>query len=82
MANKKEIQRKNEIRVLMSDEEKKLLLDYANHLGMTPSRVMRICTLDQAESIMRFITIGTVKAYRKYLEIADPKELKRLSELE
>lgn len=82
MANVKEIQRTERVEILMSKEEKELIWKYAAHLGMKPSRVIRICALHEAETIMKFITIGTVKAYRKYLEIADPKELKRLSELE
>jgi len=82
MANIKKIQRDNEIRVLMSDQEKDLVWKYAESMGITPSRLIRNIVIMEAESKMRYINIATVKAYRKYLELTDPEELKRLSELE
>jgi len=82
MANVKKIQRNNEIRVLMSDQEKDLVWKYAESMGITPSRLIRNIVIMEAESKMRYINIATVKAYRKYLELTDPEELKRLSELE
>jgi len=82
MANVKKIQRNNEIRVLMSDQEKDLVWKYAESMGITPSRLIRNIVIMEAESKMRYINIASVKAYRKYLELTDPEELKRLSELE
>lgn len=82
MANIKKIQRDNEIRVLMSDQEKDLVWKYAESMGITPSRLIRNIVIMEADSKMRYINIATVKAYRKYLELTDPEELKRLSELE
>ena len=82
MANIKIIQRTNEVRVLMSDQEKELVWKYAKAMGMKPSRLIRNIVMMEAESKMRYINIASVKAYRKYLELTDPEELKRLSELE
>lgn len=82
MANIKIIQRTNEVRVLMSDQEKELVWKYAEAMGMKPSRLIRNIVMMEAESKMRYINIASVKAYRKYLELTDPEELKRLSELE
>lgn len=82
MANIKIIQRTNEVRVLMSDEEKELVWKYAEAMGMKPSRLIRNIVMMEADSKMRYINIASVKAYRKYLELTDPEELKRLSELE
>lgn len=82
MANIKIIQRTNEVRVLMSDQEKELVWKYAEAMGMKPSRLIRNIVTMEAESKMRYINIASVKAYRKYLELTDPEELKRLSELE
>lgn len=82
MANIKIIQRTNEVRVLMSDQEKELVWKYAEAMGMKPSRLIRNIVMMEADSKMRYINIASVKAYRKYLELTDPEELKRLSELE
>ena len=82
MANIKIIQRTNEVRVLMSDQEKELVWKYAKAMGMKPSRLIRNIVMMEADSKMRYINIASVKAYRKYLELTDPEELKRLSELE
>lgn len=82
MANIKIIQRTNEVRVLMSDQEKELVWKYAEAMGMKPSRLIRNIVLLQAESKLKYINIGIVKAYRKYLELTDPEFLKQLSETE
>ena len=82
MANIKIIQRTNEVRVLMSDQEKELVWKYAEAMGMKPSRIIRNIVMLEVESKMKFINIGIVKAYRKYLEITDPEFLKQLSETE
>lgn len=82
MANIKEIQRTNEIRVLMSDQEKELVWKYAEAMGMKPSRLIRNIVMLEVESKMKYINIPIVKAYRKYLELTDPKFLEQLSKAE
>lgn len=82
MANVKEIQRLERIEFIVSSEEKNLIWEYAKAMGIKPSRLIRNIVLIEAESKMRYINIASVKAYRKYLEITNPEELKRLSELD
>lgn len=82
MANIKEIQRTERIEFIVSKEEKDLIWKYAESMGIKPSRLIRNIVMMEAESKMRYINIASVKAYRKYLELTDPEELKRLSELE
>lgn len=82
MANIKEIQRTERIEFIVSKEEKDLIWKYAESMGIKPSRLIRNIVMMEADSKMRYINIATVKAYRKYLELTDPEELKKLSELE
>ena len=82
MANIKKIQRTNEIRVLMSDQEKELVWKYAESMGITPSRLIRNIVLNEAESKLRSINIMAVKGYRKYLELTNPEYLKELDSIE
>ena len=82
MANIKEIQRKERIEFLVSKEEKDLILKYAEKVGMKPSRLIRNIVLMQAQKKLRGIEDLTIKAYRKYLEITDPKYLNELTEAE
>lgn len=82
MANIKEIQRTERIEFIVSKEEKDLIWKYAESMGIKPSRLIRNIVMMEADSKMRYINIASVKAYRKYLELTDPEELKRLSELE
>lgn len=82
MANLKEIQRTERIEFLVSKEEKELIWKYAEKVGMKPSRLIRNIVLIQAESKLRGIEDLAIKAYRKYLEITDPKYLSELSEAE
>ncbi len=82
MANIKSIQRTERIEFIVSKEEKDLIWKYAESMGIKPSRLIRNIVTMEAESKMRYINIASVKAYRKYLELTDPEELKRLSELE
>ena len=82
MANIKIIQRTNEVRILMSDQEKELVWKYAEAMGMKPSRLIRNIVMLEVESKMKYINIPIVKAYRKYLELTDPEFLKKLSEAE
>ena len=80
MANLKEIQRTERIEFLVSKEEKELIWKYAETVGMKPSRLIRNIVLLQAESKLRGIEDLAIKAYRKYLEITDPKYLSELTE--
>lgn len=82
MANIKSIQRTERIEFIVSKEEKDLIWKYAESMGIKPSRLIRNIVMMEADSKMRYINIASVKAYRKYLELTDPEELKRLSELE
>ena len=83
MANLKEIQRTERIEFLVSkEEEKELIWKYAETVGMKPSRLIRNIVLLQAESKLRGIEDLAIKAYRKYLEITDPKYLSELTEAE
>lgn len=82
MANFKAIQRTEELRIMVSPEEKNLILKYAENVGMKPSRLMRNIVLMQAQKKLRGIEDLTIKAYRKYLEITDPKYLNELTEAE
>lgn len=76
MANIKEIQRTERIEFIVSKEEKDLIWKYAESMGIKPSRLIRNIVMMEADSKMRYINIATVKAYRKYLELTDPEELK------
>ena len=53
MANIKIIQRTNEVRVLMSDQEKELVWKYAEAMGMKPSRLIRNLVLMEAEKKLK-----------------------------
>ena len=53
MANFKEIKKTNEVRVLMSDQEKELVWKYAKAMGMKPSRLIRNLVLMEAEKKLK-----------------------------
>ena len=57
-------------------------MENAETVGMKPSRLIRNIVLLQAESKLRGIEDLAIKAYRKYLEITDPKYLSELTEAE
>ena len=80
MANFKEVQRNEELRILVTKEEKELIWKYAKKMGMKPSRLMRNIIMEQTESWLRVIQDPAVLVYRKYLEICDPALLKKLEE--
>lgn len=77
MANKKEIIRDHYIRIKMSKEEKELFDAYAKELGIKPSRVARNLIMMEAESKIfnKFFMTPVVKAYIKYAEITNDKEI-------
>ena len=82
MANIKEEQRTEEIRILMTPREKEMVWKYAEKMGMKPSRLMRNIVMIQTEGWLRKIQDPACLIYKKYLEICDPKLLKELSEME
>lgn len=82
MANIKEIQRTERIEFIVSKEEKNLIWEYAESMGIKPSRLIRNIVLMEAESKLRSINIIAVKGYRKYLELTDPEYLKELDSIE
>jgi len=81
MANKKEIIRDEYIRIKMSKEEKALWIEYANSMGINPTRLARNMLMTQAESLINnFINKPIIKSYIKYLEVTKNKEaLERIS---
>lgn len=85
MANiKKAIHRTAEFKVMVSEEEKELIVEYAKSLEMQPTRIMRNLILMRAESFIdRNMDKATVKAYQTYLKICGEDEyLERLKTLE
>lgn len=76
MANiKKPIHRTAEFKVMVSEEEKELIIEYAKSLEMQPTRIMRNLILMRAESfINRNIDKASVKAYINYLKLCGKDE--------
>jgi len=76
MANiKKPIHRTAEFKVMVSEEEKELIVEYAKSLEMQPTRIMRNLILMRAESfINRNIDKASVKAYINYLKVCGKDE--------
>lgn len=74
---KKEITRENIFKIRMSDEEKEMWIKYAKELGINPSRLARNILMIEAKKnfISKGIEKGTLKAYKKYLEIINDKDM-------
>ncbi len=73
--NKKAIHRTAEFKVMVSEEEKNLIMDYAKSIDMQPTRIMRNLILMRAESfINKNIDIASVKAYKSYLKLCGKDE--------
>ena len=53
MANFKEIKKTEELRIMVSPEEKNLILKYAENMGMKPSRLIRNLVLMEAEKKLK-----------------------------
>ena len=53
MANFKEIKKTEELRIMVSPEEKNLILKYAENVGMKPSRLIRNLVLMEAEKKLK-----------------------------
>lgn len=69
MANIKEIQRDEYLKIRMSKEEKELWYKYAENIGVNPSRLARNFLMIEAESILnKYGTKAISKLYIKYLE--------------
>lgn len=76
MANNKEIIRDQRIEIRMSKEEKELFYKFAEELGINPSRLARNIIMEQSESLInKYYTKPFVKAYIKYAEITNNKEI-------
>ena len=80
MANKKEIQRTEYLKIRMSKEEKELFYKYAEETGISPSRLARNILMMEAESLFnKTVTTNVLKAYIKYAELTKNEEiLKRI----
>jgi hypothetical protein len=76
MANiKKPIHRTEEFKVMVSKEEKDLIMEYAKSLEMQPTRIMRNLIIMRAESFIdRNLDKATVKAYAGYLKLCGQDE--------
>ena len=82
MANLKEIQRTERIEFLVSKEEKRINMEICRNCRNETIKTYKNIVLLQAESKLRGIEDLAIKAYRKYLEITDPKYLSELTEAE
>jgi len=72
MANIKKITRDKRLDVLLSKEEDKLIREYAEKIGIKPSKLLRNLAMNKIETdskIKKEIQSKTIKAYYKYLEI-------------
>lgn len=73
---KKEITRDVFIKIPMSKEEKELWLRYAENTGINPTRLARNVLMIEAESLInKAITKPFIKAYIKYAEVTNNKEI-------
>jgi hypothetical protein len=76
MANKKEIIRDEYIRIKMSKEEKALWTEYAENIGINPTRLARNIIMEEAESLFnKAIKTNVLKAYIKYAEVTKNTEI-------
>ena len=57
-------------------------MEICETVGMKPSRLIKILFYYKQKSKLRGIEDLAIKAYRKYLEITDPKYLSELTEAE
>ena len=76
MANNKKIIRDNFITIKVSKEEKKLWEEYAKELTVPPTRLARnILMMEANNKLSKIIGKQSIKAYKKYLEITNQKEI-------
>jgi len=77
MANIRKTKREVRMDIPMAKEEKKLFTEYAKELGINPTRLARNIIMQQAEAKLRnnAFYIPVTKAYIKYLEITNQKEI-------
>jgi len=80
MANKKEIIRDHFITIKVSKQEKELWEAYAKEMGINKTRLARNVLMMEAESLLnKYLTKPVIKAYIKYAEITNDKDiLKRI----
>lgn len=77
MANVKEKQRDEQIRIRLSKEEKELFYSFAKEMEINPTRLARNLIMLQAEQKLRnkAFYIPVTKAYKKYLEITKQNDI-------
>ena len=78
MAYTKKIQRTERIEFVVSKEEKDLIYEFARLTGKLPSALIRNIVLEQATGLLGKLNISVIRAYKKYLELTDPKLLEEL----
>ena len=74
----KKIQRTERIEFVVSKEEKDLIYEFARLTGKLPSALIRNIVLEQATGLLGKLNISVIRAYKKYLELTDPKLLEEL----
>lgn len=73
---KKAITRDEYIKIRVSKEEKDLWYQYAEDMGLNPTRLARNVLMQEAESILnKYFSKNVVKAYIKYCEVTKNKEV-------
>lgn len=73
---KKAITRDKKLEIRMSKEEKELWYKYAEDMRLNPTRLARNVLMQEAESLInKAITKPFVKAYIKYAEVTNNKEI-------
>jgi len=76
MANKKEIQRNQYLKIRVSKEEKDLFYKFAESTKINPSRLARNILMMEAESLFnKAIFKPILKAYLKYAEVTNNQEI-------
>ena len=78
MGYTKKIQRTERIEFVVSKEEKDLIYEFARLTGKLPSALIRNIVLEQATGLLGKLNISVIRAYKKYLELTDPKLLEEL----
>ncbi len=78
---KRETTRTEQIRLVLSKEEKDLFVEYAKEIGINPSRLARNLILMEAESLYNnAVTKPILKSYVKFLKATNNIEaLERLA---
>jgi len=77
MAMERPIHRTVRMEVKLSEAERDLFYNYAKELGINPTRLARNLMMLQAEKKLRNMVfyIPIIKAYKKYLELTNQKNI-------